>query len=241
MGQNLTTSEIDKIAAFYILQMDFQSLEKMSDESFCKSIQSVLVKVIERHFKGTDLIYLERRTREGQKNEPFSLDTIEIKDSKLVCKEVSTFFLQIANIYSAIVSILNPVFHRVGVKESTPWFLIKSNRKAESIEAYGICESVLDSFVSNAELFERLYFDTWEDGSFTEMSEMAKEEYQNDLEHFYQGFTGLREKPSSLKSFSDFNSSFFSQHLKNKEEKVNEDVLSVYGHKVREATKEILE
>lgn len=243
MGQNLTTSEIDKTAAFYILQMDFQSLEKMSDENFCKSIQSILVKVIEKHFKGMDLIDLERRMREGQKDLPFSLDNTEIKDSKQVCKEVSTFFLQIANIYSAIVSILNPVFYKNGAKESTPWFMMKSRKEADSIEAYGICESILESFTSNAELFERLYFDTWENGSFTKMSEHAAQEYQNDLQNFYQGFTGLGERPASLKRFSDFNSSFFSQHFSNedKNEKANENVLSIYGHKVKEATKEILE
>lgn len=224
--------------------MDFQSLEKMADESYCKSIQSILVKVLNKHFKGTNLIDLERRTREGEKNVSFSLEDIEVKNTntKDICKEVAMFFLQIGNIYSAIVSILNPVFYKNEDTNSIPWFMMKPKNKADSIRAYGICESVLDSFTSNSLLFERLYFDTWENGSFTKMSDDAVQEYQNDLQKFYQGFTGLREKPSSIKSFSDFDSSFFSQHL-NKQEAIQKDehVLSMYGTIVREATIEIIQ
>ena len=56
---------IDYIASYYILTMDFKSLSKLSEKSYCDKLVVLTSDIVERYFNETEVTFLAQRIKEG--------------------------------------------------------------------------------------------------------------------------------------------------------------------------------
>ena len=119
---------IDYIATYYILTMDFKSLSKLSEKSYCDKLVVLTSDIIERYFNDMDIKYLAQKIKGGVEvnelsNERVSfinkdsLESLDISNDaqksikkKRVCIGIAKFYVKIAHIFSAIVMTINPVY-----------------------------------------------------------------------------------------------------------------------------------
>jgi hypothetical protein len=119
---------IDYIATNYILTMDFQSLTKLSDKSYCDKLVILTSDIVDRYFTETDVTFLSQRVKAGQevnelKNEKIryinkdNLDSLDASNDtqktirkKRLCIGIAKFYVKIAHIFAAIVMTINPIY-----------------------------------------------------------------------------------------------------------------------------------
>ena len=56
---------LDYIATHYILTMDFKSLRKLYDKSYCDKLVVLTSDIIERYFTDMEITYLAQRVKNG--------------------------------------------------------------------------------------------------------------------------------------------------------------------------------
>ncbi len=119
---------LDYIATYYILTMDFESLQKLSDPKYCDELIVITSDIVSKYFNELEIQYLEQRTKEGIEINDMTkekvifltknhLENLDIKNDrnksirkKRVCIGIAKFYVTIANIYAAIMTTLNPQF-----------------------------------------------------------------------------------------------------------------------------------
>jgi len=119
---------IDYIATYYILTMDFKSLSKLSEKSYCDKLVILTSDIIERYFNEQEITYLSQRIKNGvevndlnkEKVIYINKDKFEELDisndakksikKKRVCIGIAKFYIKIAHIFSAIVMTINPIY-----------------------------------------------------------------------------------------------------------------------------------
>jgi hypothetical protein len=119
---------LDYIATYYILTMDFESLQKLSDPKYCDQLIVITSDIVSKYFNELDIEYLEQRTKEGLEINDMAkgkvmfltkdhLENLDIKNDrnksirkKRVCIGIAKFYVTIANIYAAIITTVNPVY-----------------------------------------------------------------------------------------------------------------------------------
>lgn len=119
---------IDYIATYYILTMDFKSLSKLSEKSYCDKLVVLTSDIIEKYFNEMEVTFLAQRIKEGvevndlkkekliyiNKDNLESLDVSNDKQKsirkKRICIGIAKFYVKIAHIFSAIVMTINPVY-----------------------------------------------------------------------------------------------------------------------------------
>jgi len=119
---------IDYIASYYILTMDFQSLSKLSEKSYCDKLVILTSDIIERYFNDMDIKYLAQKIKSGVEVNDMqtervsfiskdSLESLDISNDaqksikkKRVCIGIAKFYVKIAHIFSAIVMTINPIY-----------------------------------------------------------------------------------------------------------------------------------
>ena len=119
---------VDYIATYYILTMDFKSLSKLSEKTYCDKLVVLTSDIIERYFNNTEVTYLAQRVRGGLevndlKKERLSfinkdnLESLDISNDaqkslkkKRVCIGIAKFYVKIAHVFAAIVMTINPVY-----------------------------------------------------------------------------------------------------------------------------------
>jgi len=119
---------IDYIATYYILTMDFKSLSKLSEKSYCDKLVVLTSDIIEKYFNDMDVTFLAQRVKNGEeinelKTEKLqfinkdNLESLDISNDaqksikkKRVCIGIAKFYVKIAHIFSAIVMTINPVY-----------------------------------------------------------------------------------------------------------------------------------
>ena len=119
---------IDYIATYYILTMDFKSLSKLSEKSYCDKLVVLTSDIIDRYFNDTEVTFLAQRIKDGievndlkkekviyiNKDNLEGLDVSNDKQKsirkKRVCIGIAKFYVKIAHIFSAIVMTINPVY-----------------------------------------------------------------------------------------------------------------------------------
>jgi len=137
MGNNLSQSQsqstikkenlfetINAIATNYILTQDFQDMKKLvSDQQYCDDLVILTTKIIQEHVHMDDITYMKQKTRAGEIVDELEkakvaylkkpLDKYDISNSTnkyRMCKGIAKFYIQIANLFSAITMTLNPMF-----------------------------------------------------------------------------------------------------------------------------------
>ena len=119
---------LDYIATYYILTMDFESLQKLSDPKYCDELIVITSEIVGKYFNELEIQYLEQRTKEGVEINDMTkdkvmfltkkhLEDLDIKNDrnksirkKRVCIGIAKFYVTIANIYAAIITTINPVY-----------------------------------------------------------------------------------------------------------------------------------
>jgi hypothetical protein len=119
---------LDYIATYYILTMNFKSLTKLSEKSYCDKLVVLTSDIIEKYFNENEITYLYYRTKNGidvnemktDKMIYFNKDILENLDvsmdeqksirKKRVCLGIAKFYIRIAHIFAAIITTINPIY-----------------------------------------------------------------------------------------------------------------------------------
>ena len=115
---------IDYIATHYILTMNFESLKKLSEKTYCDQLVVLTADIIEKYFTPLEITYLNQRMKNGvEVNETEHDKTIFfLKDQltrmdiqnplkkKRVCIGIAKFYIKVAHIFAAIVTTINPTY-----------------------------------------------------------------------------------------------------------------------------------
>jgi hypothetical protein len=119
---------IDYIATYYILTMDFKSLQKLSEKEYCNNLVVLTSDIIDKYFNEMEVTYLEQRIKNGiEVNELTTekvlylnrekLDDLDISNDekknirkKRVCIGIAKYYVKIAHIFAAILMTINPVY-----------------------------------------------------------------------------------------------------------------------------------
>ena len=97
--------------------MNFQSLRKMHDKTYCNKLTGLTSTLIAKYFKSKDIHYLLDRVKYGfntEKEEEEEIDKDkeeeEIINKQQICNNISIFYVKIAHIFAAIIIALNPKY-----------------------------------------------------------------------------------------------------------------------------------
>lgn len=119
---------IDYIATYYILTMDFKSLSRLSEKTYCDKLVVLTSDIIDRYFNDMDVTFLAQRINSGVevnelKNEKIkfinkdNLESLDVSNDKQksirkkrICIGIAKFYVKIAHIFAAIVMTINPVY-----------------------------------------------------------------------------------------------------------------------------------
>ena len=119
---------VDYIASYYILTMDFKSLSKLSEKSYCDKLVVLTSDIFQKHFNDKEITYLSQRIKDGVvsnnlnkervifinkdnlENLDISNDTQKSIRKKRVCIGIAKFYVKIAHVFAAIVMTINPVY-----------------------------------------------------------------------------------------------------------------------------------
>ena len=149
---NVNTQIIDKIATDYILSMNFQDMLNMTTESGCSKMVIVVEDILKKNTTQVELQELaekkgffdlsEKKTPTNsvfifpKEDENKTLDIDNSKNKLLLCSQVAKFYVQIANLFSAIITTTNPKYE----------FIKDGENKRESImDKKNIPEELLTS------------------------------------------------------------------------------------------------
>jgi hypothetical protein len=134
MGINSSTSDdlsknsfrhtIDYIATYYIVTMDFQSLNKLANREYCNELIILTSDIISKYATTRDIQYLVKRQGYSEDNtEPemvtrkvtyFNKNMVESEIPEMVkkdmCMAIASFYIRIAHLFSAIILTINPIY-----------------------------------------------------------------------------------------------------------------------------------
>jgi hypothetical protein len=116
------SQNLDYIATYYILTMDFKSLKKLYNKEYCDKLVILTSDIIERYFTDLEITYLSERTQNGDEvNDKDKvrffdrdiLNNLDVRNSikkKRLCVSIAKFYVKIAHIFAAIVTTINPIY-----------------------------------------------------------------------------------------------------------------------------------
>ena len=155
---------IDNIATNFIIKQNFKDMKNLSNEEYCNKLILITSKVFDKFLKKTDTEYLEQKTRYGIEINKLNKDTFyginikELKDKmitnkvnkKRICIGIARYYVKIAQLFSAIVSTLNPEYiyydengvkRRIGINKK---HLIPKNSSI-SVQRINLCSNRLNA------------------------------------------------------------------------------------------------
>jgi len=159
-NDNLDTMEqaIDSIASYYILTLDFVSLNKLLEKQYCDDLIVLTADIINKHVTQAEVEYLEQKIVNGapkeeivKKNVSFfkqsELNKMDIPDpvnKQRACIGIAKYYIKIAHLFASIVMTLNPVYSyldKTGNTVNVPLYKKDSIPKGTEVklEEYGIC------------------------------------------------------------------------------------------------------
>jgi hypothetical protein len=159
---------LDYISTYYILTMDFKSLQNLHQKEYCDNLVLLTSDIIERYFTDRELTYLSQRVRSGvEVNElekdkfiffdKDQLNQYDIQNSikkKRICNSIAKFYIKIGHIFAAIVTTINPVY--AFKDEEGNLQEVNLSEKGEiptnvprNIQKLNICENRIDALKNN--------------------------------------------------------------------------------------------
>ena len=208
---------LDIIVAHYILTMNMESLSDLNKAGKCNEITQLTNEAFTKKATVGDIV--------AKYNVMFNSDKNEY--NKEMCSEIVSVYMNIAKIYSVIVSALRPTYEYRddnGNVKSKSMFddnvdvfgedmalskLSFCGAKIQSLTGSGnVCregDNSMETTLDIPELYD-LYCDSEYDvetGTFLGMSDETKQEYRENLQKFYKLFTGKSSLPDSIHRFGD--------------------------------------
>ena len=115
---------VDYIASYYILTMDFASLNKLLNKKYCDKMIILTADIISAHVTSADIDFLEKKIVDGKsvdhtvkKNVAFlnrdDIDKLDIPDpesKQRACVGIAKYYIKIAHVFASIVMTLNPIY-----------------------------------------------------------------------------------------------------------------------------------
>jgi hypothetical protein len=115
---------VDYIASYYILTMDFASLNKLLNKKYCDKMIILTADIISAHVTTADIDFLEKKVVDGtpidqivKKNVTFlnrdDIDKLDIPDpvsKQRACVGIAKYYIKIAHVFASIVMTLNPIY-----------------------------------------------------------------------------------------------------------------------------------
>jgi hypothetical protein len=162
---------MDTIAAKLVLTQDFNDLLKLDNKKYCDQLTILTSNVIKNRLNNIEITYLNQRVKDGYTIDKEEKDNIIfLKDKDLLnldvpnstkktrmCIGISRFYIRIAQLFSAIVKTINPIYsykNELGVTEKVP-FMKKMSipvemRKKTTVSRAGICTNRINSMMISA-------------------------------------------------------------------------------------------
>jgi len=116
-GNEKLNDELDYIATYYILTMDFQSLRKLYDKQYCNELVVLTSDIMNRYFSDINISHLSDRIKYGSEKVLFmrkenidNLNAIDPKEKNTICNYIAKFYIKIAHIFAAILMTINPEY-----------------------------------------------------------------------------------------------------------------------------------
>lgn len=155
---------VDYIASYYILTMDFASLNKLLNKKYCDKMIILTADIINAHVTRADIDFLEKKIVDGKsvdhivkKNVAFlnrdDIDKLDIPDpasKQRACVGIAKYYIKIAHVFASIVMTLNPIYSykdALGNTVKVPYYKkssIPKNAKPELSEL-GLCAEKIHS------------------------------------------------------------------------------------------------
>ena len=208
---------LDIIVAHYILTMNMGSLSDLNKSGKCKEITQLTNEAFTKRATTGDIL--------AKYNAMFKENKTEYEP--IMCNQVVSVYLNIAKIYSVIVSAIRPSYEYKDEKGDIKSGAIFDDNvdvfgedlalsklsfcgaKIQSLTGSGdVCRqgnNSMESHLDIPELYD-LYCDSEYDietGAFIGMSDETKEEYRKNLQDFYTIFTGKSALPDNIHRFGD--------------------------------------
>lgn len=115
---------VDYIASYYILTMDFASLNKLLNKKYCDKMIILTAEIISAHVTSADIDFLEKKIVDGKsvdhtvkKNVAFlnrdDIEKLDIPDpasKQRACVGIAKYYIKIAHVFASIVMTLNPIY-----------------------------------------------------------------------------------------------------------------------------------
>ncbi len=116
---------VDYIATYYILTMNFESLSKLNEKTYCDNLVVLTSDILERYFTSLEVTYLAQRIKNGEEVNDIEKDNLVFfnKDElnnmdigndtikkKRVCIGIAKYYIKISHLFAAIVMTINPVY-----------------------------------------------------------------------------------------------------------------------------------
>ena len=124
LSKNSFRHTIDYIATYYIVTMDFQSLNQLANREYCNELIILTSDIISKYATTRDIQYLvKRQTSSDTDDEPemvtrkvtyFNKNLVEREIPEMVkkdmCMAIASFYIRIAHLFSAIILTINPIY-----------------------------------------------------------------------------------------------------------------------------------
>ena len=208
---------LDIIVAHYILTMNMESLSDLNKQGKCQEITQLTNEAFTKRATTGDIL--------AKYNTMFQENKTEYEPT--MCSQVVSVYMNIAKMYSVIVSAIRPSYEYKNEKgevesgaifddnvdvfgEDLSWSKLSfCGAKIQSLTGSGnVCSQDSNSMEAHLDIPELydLYCDAeydMETGSFLGMSDETKEEYRKNLQKFYTIFTGKSSLPDNIHRFGD--------------------------------------
>lgn len=258
--QESLLERLDYIVSHYILTMDFNSLKKLYDKSYCNKLVGITSDIFDKYFTDLEVekIYKIR----------FNENKTDVKKLE-ACKKIATFYIKIAHLFAATVMTINPEYvytsdagnlikrkfyekdsipHDSKIKLSKTNFcgkridMLKKGIEKDNVFCYFNLNQNADVKTLNEEPgipeLMHLYYDDkfdYTSGEFSSMSGESKEQFIHDLHSFYKEFTGEDKVPSHITKFSDIKLKDYSYyHCSNEKIPINKTLLTEYARNLKQ-------
>ena len=112
---------VNYTASKLILQQNFKDMQNLADPNYCDNLVILTSEIINKYLSGSDIKYLAQKTgvpSEVYENEKIiafkkPVDRFDVKNKtvkKRMCIGIAKHYIQIANIFAAIATTLNPIY-----------------------------------------------------------------------------------------------------------------------------------
>jgi len=149
---------VDTIASYYILTMDFVSLNKLLEKQYCDDLIVLTADIMKDHLTNAEIEYLEQKIVNGVPKEEMvkkevvffkqgDINKMDIPDpvnKQRACIGIAKYYIKIAHLFASIVMTLNPVYSYLDTLGNTvkvPLYKKDGLPKGVDVtlEEYGIC------------------------------------------------------------------------------------------------------